>query len=93
MHALCEGLGIKHDKLPDDIYELHNRIKPIHLRLHALYWQPLQISKNLLPRRVKERDLWMPIQIQIPPKHLVCKPPKETSTDPTPLPTGSFRSS
>ncbi|GIY53433.1 hypothetical protein CDAR_4051 [Caerostris darwini] len=86
MHALCEGLGIKHDKLPDDIYELHNRIKPIHLRLHAAAASnqqkpPTQKGKGKRPLDAEG--------YQIPPKHLVCKPPKETTTDPTPLPTGN----
>ncbi|GIY01650.1 hypothetical protein CDAR_117771 [Caerostris darwini] len=65
-------------------------IKPVHLRLHekaaprprgGQQTPPTQKGKGKRPLDAEG--------YQIPPKHLVCKSPKENSTDPTPLPTGN----
>ncbi|GIY35470.1 hypothetical protein CDAR_239431 [Caerostris darwini] len=88
MQTLCKGLGITHDKLPEDINALHNRIKPVHLRLHEKAAPHANQQKNPTQKGKGKRPLDAE-GYQIPPKHLVCKPPKENSTDLTPLPTGN----
>ncbi|GIY63400.1 hypothetical protein CDAR_308151 [Caerostris darwini] len=89
MLALCEGLGIQHDKLPNDINELHNRIKPIHLRLHAATAPSREKHQKPPAKKGKGKRPLDTEGYQAPPKHLICKPAKEITTDSAPLPTGN----
>ncbi|GIY01335.1 hypothetical protein CDAR_599231 [Caerostris darwini] len=89
MQTLCEGLGIVHDKLPEDINALHNRIKPVHLRLHEKAASPHANQQKPPTQKGKGKRPLDAEGYQIPPKHLVCKSPKENSSDLTPLPTGN----
>ncbi|GIY10790.1 hypothetical protein CDAR_16061 [Caerostris darwini] len=89
MLALCEGLGIQHDKLPNDINELHNRIKPIHLRLHAAAAPSREKHQQPPAKKGKGKRPLDTEGYQAPPKHLICKPAKEIVTDSAPLPTGN----
>ncbi|GIY67959.1 RNA-directed DNA polymerase from mobile element jockey [Caerostris darwini] len=90
MLALCEGLGMTHGELPNDILALHEKIKPIHLRLHeettsshAIQQKPPPTHKGKGKRPLDAEGY------QIPPKHLVCKNPAGKPKDLAPLPTGN----
>ncbi|GIY22097.1 hypothetical protein CDAR_222931 [Caerostris darwini] len=83
--ALCEGLGMSQNELPNDIYALH-KIKPVHLRLHEKT-APSHASQQKPPTQKGKGKRPLDAEgYQIPPKHLVCKNPKDLS----PLPTGNL---
>ncbi|GIY49198.1 hypothetical protein CEXT_37951 [Caerostris extrusa] len=79
MLALCEGLGMSQNELPNDIYALHEKIKPVHLRLHEKT-TPFHANQQKPPTQKGKRPLDAE-GYQIPPKHLVCKNPTEKPKD------------
>ncbi|GIX67528.1 hypothetical protein CEXT_632101 [Caerostris extrusa] len=77
MLALCEGLSMSQNELPGDIYALHEKIKPVHLRLHEKT-APSHANQQKSPTQKGKGKRPLDAEgYQIPPKHLVCKNPKE----------------
>ncbi|GIY74564.1 hypothetical protein CDAR_410111 [Caerostris darwini] len=90
MDVLCDELGLTLDKLPDSILALHEKIKHIHLRLHGETTSIQEIQQKPSPTQKGKGKRPLDAEgFQIPPKHLVCKNPAETSKVPAPLPTGN----
>ncbi|GIX93833.1 hypothetical protein CEXT_270991 [Caerostris extrusa] len=79
MLALCEGLGMSQNELPEDIYALHEKIKHVHLRLHE-ETAPSQANKQKTsyPERKRKKDPWMPRAIKFPQSILYAKILKKT---------------
>ncbi|GIY84830.1 hypothetical protein CDAR_282211 [Caerostris darwini] len=88
MLALCEGLGMTHGELPNDILALHEKMKPIHLRLHEETTPSHAIQQKPPPTQKGKRPLDAE-GYHIPPKHLVCKNSAGKHKDLAPLPTGN----
>ncbi|GIY07218.1 hypothetical protein CDAR_201001 [Caerostris darwini] len=90
MQTLCDRLGMTYGELPDSIHDLHEKINPIHLRLHGETTPSQKIQQKSPPiQKGKGKRPLDAEGFQAPPKHLVCKNPAETSKDPAPLPTGN----
>ncbi|GIX89564.1 nucleic-acid-binding protein from transposon X-element [Caerostris extrusa] len=89
MLELCKGLGMSHNELPNDIFALHERIKPVHLRLHGETTPTRETQQKPPIQKGKGKSPLDAEGYQIPPKHLVCKNPIEKPKDLSPLPTGN----
>ncbi|GIY87749.1 hypothetical protein CDAR_261961 [Caerostris darwini] len=90
MQTLCDRLGMTYGELPDSIHELHEKINPIHLRLHGETSPSQKIPQKSPPiQKGKGKRPLDAEGFQAPPKHLVCKNPAETSKDPALVPTGN----
>ncbi|GIY50731.1 hypothetical protein CDAR_82021 [Caerostris darwini] len=60
MDVLCDEIGLAQNKLPDNILALHEKIKPIHLRLHGETTSIQEIPQKSPPiQKGKGKELWM----------------------------------